>query len=208
MRYTNELCERYPALAGVKENVEKAISIITDSYRAGGKLLLVGNGGSCADCEHISGEFLKGFLMKREPNGQELCALESELGEDAKKLQRGVPAIPLTSLTASLSAFANDVDPMLVYAQLVYALGEKNDVLIAISTSGNSENVVAAAKCARALGLKIVALTGERGGKLSVLADSCIKAPSAETFKVQEYHLPIYHAICADVERILFENDK
>ena len=205
MKYIDELCERYPALIDVKENVEKTVSVIIDSYRAGGKILLVGNGGSAADCEHISGELLKGFLSKRTPKGEELAALKAELGADADKLERGIPAIPLTSLTSVLSAFANDVDAELVFAQLVYALGKPNDVLVAISTSGNSKNAVAAVKCARALGIRTVALTGKLGGTLSMLADICIKAPEIETFKVQEYHLPIYHAICADLEDILFK---
>ena len=204
MRYTDELCERYPALRAVKSDVESAVNIILDSYRTGGKILLCGNGGSAADCEHISGEFLKGFLMKRAPIGEELSALQKTLGEGAEKLQRGVPAIPLTSLSASLSAFANDVDAELVYAQLVYALGKRGDVLIAISTSGNSKNVALAVKCAKALGIKTIALTGEGGGALFSLADVTVKAPECETYKIQEYHLPIYHAICADVEEFLF----
>ena len=204
MRYTEELCTRYPALRAVKSDIENAVNIILDSYRSGGKILLCGNGGSAADCEHISGEFLKGFLMKREPTGEELLALKETLGERAEKLQRGVAAIPLTSLSSSLSAFANDVDAELVYAQLVYALGKKGDVLLSISTSGNSKNVALAVKCAKALGIKTIALTGEGGGALLSLADVTVKAPECETYKIQEYHLPIYHAICADVEEILF----
>lgn len=204
MKYTDELCERYPALAGVKNEVEAAINTIISAYRLGGKILLCGNGGSAADCEHISGEFLKGFIMKREPVGEELAALSSELKEDAIKLQRGVPAIPLSSLSASLTAFMNDVDPSLVYAQLVYALGKSGDVLIALSTSGNSKNIVSAVKCAKALGIKTVALTGKCGGVLASLADLTVKVPENETYKVQEYHLPVYHAICADVEDVLF----
>lgn len=208
MKYTNELCERYPVLLSVKEDVFAVVNAVAESYLAGGKILLVGNGGSAADCEHISGELLKGFLMKREPQNDELAKLSHELGDAARKLERGVPAIPLTSLSASITAFANDVDPELAFAQLVYALGGQSDVLIAISTSGNSKNAVAAAKCARALGIKTVALTGADGGALSEICDICVKAPATETYKVQEYHLPIYHAICADVENILFKNDK
>ena len=204
MRYTEELCTRYPALRAVKSDIENAVNIILDSYRSGGKILLCGNGGSAADCEHISGEFLKGFLMKREPTGEELLALKETLGERAEKLQRGVAAIPLTSLSSSLSAFANDVDAELVYAQLVYALGKKGDVLLSISTSGNSKNEALSVKCAKALGIKTIALTGEGGGALLSLADVTVKAPECETYKIQEYHLPIYHAICADVEEILF----
>jgi phosphoheptose isomerase len=140
----------------------------------------------------------------RRPEGEELAALTEALGEDAPKLQRGVAAVPLTSLSASLSAFANDVDPELVFAQLTYALGKKEDVLICLSTSGNSKNVVKAAKVAKALGIKTIGMSGEGGGAFLSICDVTINAPSRETYKVQEYHLPIYHAICAEVERILF----
>lgn len=205
-KYTDALSDRYPKLLPIIPEVKMAVSKIVNAYKKGGKILLCGNGGSAADCEHISGEFLKGFLMKRTPKGEELAALSSTLGDDAKLLQGGVPAIPLTSLTASLSAFANDVSPELVYAQLVYALGRAGDVLVAISTSGNSKNAVLAAKCARALGIDVIALVGEGGGELAKIADTVIRAPECETFKIQEYHLPIYHAICSDVEAIIFEN--
>jgi len=204
MKYTNELTERYPALLPLKAEIETAVEKIVESYKNGGKVLLCGNGGSASDSDHVAGELLKGFLMKREPFGKELSALNKEMGEDAVKLQRGIPAIPLPQLSGVLSAFANDVDPSLVYAQLVYALGKKGDVLIAFSTSGNSVNTVKAARCARALGITVVSLTGESGGALRSLSDISLRAPEKETFKVQEYHLPIYHAICAEVENILF----
>ena len=201
----SELVSRYPALASCEQDVRAASRELIDCYTRGGKILLCGNGGSCSDCEHVAGELLKGFMKKREPVGDELIALSSELGEDnAARLQRGVPAIPLPSFSGILTAFMNDVDPKLVYAQLVYAMAKKNDVLIAFSTSGNSENVVYAVKAARALGIRIIALTGKTGGKLRELADIVIKAPESETYKIQEYHLPIYHAICSDVEEKLF----
>lgn len=203
--YIDELAERYPELASLKSNIKEATDIIVECYNRGGKVLICGNGGSAADAEHISGELLKGFVLKRTPDGEELKRLEDVLGDDAKKLQRGIPAIPLTSLTSVLSAFANDVDPVLVYAQLVYALGKASDVLVCLSTSGNSKNVVEAARTAAALGISTVALTGESESKLSEICDVTINAPEHETFKVQEYHLPIYHAICAEVERILFD---
>jgi len=204
MKYVNELVERYSALTPIKADVEAAVEKIVESYKKGGKVLLCGNGGSASDSDHVAGELLKGFLMKREPIGEELDALKTELSEDAVKLQRGIPAIPLPQLSGVLSAFANDVDPSLVYAQLVYALGNKNDVLMAFSTSGNSVNIVKAAKCARAKGILVISLTGEKGGKLLGESDICLRAPDSETFKVQEYHLPIYHAICAEVEYELF----
>lgn len=208
MKYVSELTERYSALLPIKEDIEAAISRIIECYKSGGKLLLCGNGGSASDSDHMSGELLKGFLSKRVPVGEELSKLESELSEDAVKLQRGISAIPLPQLSGVISAFANDVDPSLVYAQLVYALGKKGDVLVAFSTSGNSVNAVKAAKCAKAMGLFVIAMTGKSGGKLLECSDICLRAPEAETFKIQEYHLPIYHAICAEVEYELFEADK
>ena len=204
MNYLDNLTERYPELAPLKEKIGAAVDMIIESYKNGGKVLLCGNGGSAADSEHISGELLKGFMELRRPEGDELAALTEALGEDATKLQRGVAAVPLTSLSASLSAFANDVDPELVFAQLTYALGKRGDVLICLSTSGNSKNVVKAAKVAKALGIKTIGMSGESGGAFLSICDITVNAPSRETYKVQEYHLPIYHAICAEVERILF----
>ena len=206
MNYIENLIERYPALASSFNGVTLATEKIIESVRGGGKVLICGNGGSAADAEHISGELLKGFIIKRNPTGEELSVLESALGDKAGRLQRGIPAIPLASLSASLSAFANDVDPSLVFAQLTYALGKPSDVLICLSTSGNSENVVYAARVAKSLGIYTVAMTGEGGGKLSEICDVTIAAPERETYKVQEYHLPIYHAICAETERVLFDS--
>ena len=206
MNYVKNMTDRYPALAVCEREVRLATEAVVDCYNNGGKILLLGNGGSAADAEHISGELLKGFLSKRPVTDAERERL-SLLGDAADKLQRGIPAIPLTSLTSVLSAFANDVEPELVYAQLVFALGRECDLVIGLSTSGNSKNVVAALKTAKALGIKTVAMTGETGGALADIADVVIKAPSRETYKVQEYHLPIYHAICAEAERIIFEEN-
>ena len=204
MKYVELLTERYPALLSMKADIENAIEKIVESYKNGGKVLLCGNGGSASDSDHVAGELLKGFLSKRTPAEDELKSLEKHLADDAVKLQRGIPAIPLPQLSGVLSAFANDVDPSLVYAQLVYALGKEGDVLIAFSTSGNSVNVLKAAKCAAARNIFVISLTGCDGGKLRADSDICLAAPEKETFKVQEYHLPIYHAICAEVENILF----
>ena len=206
MNYIKNMTDRYPALALCEREVALAAEAVVECYNRGGKILLLGNGGSAADAEHISGELLKGFLSKRPVTKAERERL-SPLGDAADKLQRGIPAIPLTSLSSVLSAFANDVDPELVYAQLVFALGRECDLVIGLSTSGNSKNVVAALKTARALGIKSVAMTGETGGELADIADIVIKAPACETYKVQEYHLPIYHAICAEAERIIFEEN-
>ena len=193
MNYVENLVNRLPALSGIAGEIETVVDAICRMHREGGKLLLCGNGGSAADCEHISGELLKGFLMRREPDT-----------EVPGELQRGVAAIPLPSLSASLSAFANDVEPSLVYAQLVYALGRQGDVFMGLSTSGNSRNVVQAARVAKSLGLVTVGLTGESGGALAEICDCTVRVPAKETYLVQEYHLPVYHAICAEVERRLF----
>ena len=206
MNYIENLTERYSELECCKSKIYEAVNAIIDMYNNDGKLLMCGNGGSAADSSHIAGELLKGFLLKRTPSSKELEKLssEGEIAEYAEKLQRGVCAISLTEQGALLSAFANDVSADAVYAQLVFAMHKKNDLFWGISTSGNSKNVVLAASCARALGLKTVALTGESGGKLDKICDIVIKVPASETYKVQEYHLPVYHAICAEVESRLF----
>ena len=204
MNYVKNMLERYTDLSSCEKSIGEAVCAMVECYERDGKILLVGNGGSASDCEHISGELLKGFMSKRPITDSEREALSS-LGAVTSKLQRGIPAIPLTAFSAALSAFANDVDPELVYAQLVFALAKEGDLVIGLSTSGNSKNVVEAIKVAGALGIKTVVMTGESGGILGELADVAIKAPARETYKVQEYHLPIYHAICAETERILFE---
>ncbi len=170
-------------------------------HKNGGKLLLAGNGGSCSDCEHISGELLKGFRSKRKPSAEDTKGLESEL---ADKLQLGIGAVPLASLTALSSAFNNDVDPSLTFAQLVFGLGKKEDIFMGLSTSGNAKNICNAVKVAKSKGLLTIGLTGKMGGELGKLADIVIKVPETETFKVQELHLPTYHAICAQVELDFF----
>ena len=204
MNYVNDLIERYSSLKDIKNDVNAAVAAVVDTYRAGGKILLCGNGGSAADCEHVAGELLKGFMLRRESRGDELSRLKEALGDKAGMLQQGIAAIPLPSISGAVTAFANDVDPSLVFAQMVYALGRDTDLLIAFSTSGNSENVVSAVKCAGALGIKTLSLTGASGGRLAEISDICIRVPESETYKIQEYHLPVYHAICAEAERILF----
>lgn len=204
MKYVDLMIEKHPELVCVKESVAKAVELIATTHKDGGKILLCGNGGSYADCEHIAGELLKGFIKKRVPEGKELKHLTEGLGEVALKLQRGICAVPLPSVSGALSAYINDAEPSLAYAQLVYAMGRPGDLLIAISTSGCAENVVNAAKCAKALGLSVISLTGESGGELLDLSDVCVRAPENTTYKIQEYHLPIYHAICLEVEDILF----
>ena len=200
----NELLKRYPVLDGSGDSISQAINEIIGCYENGGKVLLCGNGGSAADCEHISGELMKGFLKKRPLSAETKEEMKKKMpsadGEMLSCLQCGLPAISLPSLTALNSAFCNDAEPELIYAQAVLALAKKNDVLIALSTSGNSENVCAAVNVAKALGCKVIGLTGRKGGKLKEYADICICVPEDETFKIQELHLPVYHCICAAVE--------
>lgn len=196
MKILEELVERYPALADCTGAIEEAIDAITDMHLFGNKLLIAGNGGSAADASHISGELLKGFLRKRPYENQQ---------EPFCKMQQGVAAIPLNSLDALLTAYGNDVDGEYSYAQLVGAMGREGDVFLGLSTSGNAKNVYWAAKAAKELGLLTIGMTGAGGGKLAELCDICIKVPETETFKIQELYLPVYHAICAQVEANLFE---
>ena len=204
----NELLKRYPCLESAREDILKAEDALINGFKNGNKLLLCGNGGSCADCEHIVGELMKGFLSKRpltESQKAEMKANCPEMDENyLSLLQRAVPAISLPSFTALNTAFCNDAEPELIFAQSLMGLGEKGDMLMAISTSGNSRNVVAAALAAKALGLKTIGLTGKPGGKLKSICDICICVPETETFKVQELHLPVYHYLCARAEKELF----
>lgn len=204
----NKLIERYPATEGIKNDIEKATEAITECFLKGGKLLLCGNGGSAADCEHISGELMKGFLKKRPLSEEKKAEMKKRLpdiGEDILSgLQGGLPAIALPSMLSLNTAFCNDADPVLVYAQAVLSLGREDDILVAISTSGNAQNVCAAAKTAKALGLRVIGLTGNDGGVLKGLSDICITVPETETYRIQELHLPIYHCICAGTEKHFF----
>ena len=203
-----ELFQRYPALVSCEESLNAALSAMEKTYRNGGTILLCGNGGSCADCDHIVGELMKGFLSLRPMDDATKRALTERCTEDgakmAERLQRGIPAISLAAHAGVMTAFSNDVDPDLVYAQLVYAFARPHDLVMGISTSGNSKNVVAALKMAAAMGLSNVGLTGGKDCAMDSICDVTVKAPETETFKVQEYHLPIYHYLCAALEETLF----
>ena len=205
----NELLERYSVLISCKEEITSAKEVLIDCYKKGGKLLLCGNGGSCADCDHIVGEPMKGFIKKRPLSDEKKAEMKKNFSaiedEVLEKLQGALPAVSLPSITALNSAFCNDVDPELVYAQPLMSLAGENDILIAISTSGNSKNVYGAAKVAKALGVKVIALTGNTGGKLKGISDICICVPETETFKIQELHLPVYHYLCAAIEEEFFK---
>lgn len=204
----NELLHRYPQLTDCAGDLQNTVAAMIRCYERGRKVLLCGNGGSCADADHIVGELINGFLKKRPLAKDEISAMRQhcpELEEAlACKLQKGLPALSLCSLTALNTAFCNDVDPELHYAQTVFAMGKPGDLLIGISTSGNAKNVAAAAKVAKATGMQVIGLTGALGGKLKELADICIRVPETETFKVQELHLPVYHYLCAAVEAHFF----
>lgn len=199
---------RHPDLVPIRGEILKTAALWTAVLGSGGKLLLCGNGGSCADCDHIAGELLKGFLLRR-PVGQELKNELAAFGdrgvEIGEKLQQGLPAISLCAHGAPISAFANDVDAELVYAQQVVAYGNPGDIFVGISTSGNAKNVSAAMMVARAKKLHTIALTGKDGGVIGKLAETAIIAPAKETYLIQEYHLAIYHLLCAVVEYELFD---
>ena len=203
-----QLMERYPCLAACEAQIEKALEVLVACYRSGGTVMTCGNGGSCADADHIVGELMKGFLKKRPLPEEQKQAMRNacpELQEETlDKLQGGLAALSLCSLTALNTAFCNDVDPKLMYAQALCSLGKAGDVLIAISTSGNAANVCAAAMVAKARNIPVIGLTGVGGGQLGEIADVCIRVPETETFKVQELHLPVYHYLCAAVEAQFF----
>lgn len=203
----DELMARYPVLAPCRAAIASATEALCACFARGGKLLLCGNGGSAADCDHIAGELCKAFLKKRpltEARRAEMLAREPQVAPLLDQLEDALPAIPLPALTALFTAYSNDRDAEAAFAQGVLALGKEGDILLALSTSGNSKNVLAAARVARARGLTVIALTGEGGGALAALSDVTLAVPERETFKVQELHLPIYHFLCAAVEDRLF----
>lgn len=195
------LIENYPQLDVCVSDILLAFETLRDAYTAGHKLLLCGNGGSAADADHISGELLKGFQSKRPLTDGE----KNVLGEDlASNLQQSLPAIPLTAFAALSTAYTNDVTAEHIYAQLTLGLGQPGDVLWGLSTSGNAVNVGHAFKVAKGKGMKTLGLTGQTGGAMKPLCDVCICVPETETFRIQEYHLPIYHVLCLMLEDHFF----
>lgn len=199
-----DLFINYPVLVQCKEDIAETFFLLVTCYGNEGKVLTCGNGGSAADSEHMVAELMKGFLKKRQisdDDREKICEVDSKVGKFiANGLQRALPAISLVSQVSLLSAFSNDVDADLVYAQQVYGYGKQGDVLMAFSTSGNSSNVCRAALVGKALGLYVVGLSGNGRGKLSDYCDVTISVPSDLTFRIQEYHLPIYHSLCAMLE--------
>lgn len=199
----NSLIERFPALSECRNDILSAYNLMVDCYDNGGKLLCCGNGGSAADCDHLVGELMKGFLKKRPLSDSEKEKFSSE--KLASGIQKGLPAVSLCAHSALMTAFSNDESPEFVFAQQVYAYAKKNDILVAFSTSGNSENVVYAAQAAKAAGTATVAITGKTESKLSEICDVCIRIPETETYKIQELTLPVYHCLAAMVEDNYFD---
>lgn len=193
-----ELLERYPALVACEEQITQALEMMIDTYKNGGKILICGNGGSAADSGHIVGELMKGFKLMRK-------VTDERISPDLREyLQGALPAISLCSHDGLISAFANDVKPDMVYAQQVYGYAKEEDLVIGLSTSGNSANVLNAIRVAKDMGVKTIGMTGAGGGRISEVATVTIQAPATETYKIQEYHLPIYHYLCAKTEEALF----
>ncbi len=206
--YLDYLMERYPKLTPIRDDIARVYEMMKDAYASGHKLLVAGNGGSAADSEHIAGELMKGFVKPRalpEEMVTRLKAVDAESGAClAENLQGALPSLALTGQPGLATAVLNDLDGRFVYAQLLYGYGQEGDVFLAITTSGNSENIYLACVAAKAKGLKVIALTGKTGGKVARLADASIIVPENETFKIQELHLPIYHALCLMLEEHFF----
>ncbi len=206
----DDLIKRYPPLETLKDKISDAGQALISCYENKGKVLVCGNGGSCSDSDHIVGELMKGFEHRRPVDEQlknKLLEIGGERGQFlSEKLQIGLPAISLTAHTALITAVANDNDASVIFAQQVVGYGNSGDILIAISSSGNSQNVVDAILVAKAKGLKVIGLTGESGGKMMGLCDVLINVPGKRTASVQEFHLPVYHALCVMVESHFFGN--
>lgn len=208
-RHIDTLIQRYPALALCKDDILTAYTTLCEAYTKERKLLVCGNGGSASDCEHIVGELMKEFKLKREVYKEQAAnmkQIDEQLGSVlANHLQGALPAITLTSHSSLTTAFMNDSQPELVFAQQVNGYGKAGDVLLGISTSGNSMNVLYAAVTAKAKGLKVIGLTGQHDSRLKSLSDVCIQVPETETYKIQELHLPVYHCLCMMLEEHFFK---
>lgn len=208
LRHISALEERYPQLSVCNDAIKGAYEIMEQAYANGRKLLVCGNGGSASDSEHIVGELMKEFKLKRKVyknQAEAMKRIDSELGSVlAEHLQGALPAITLTGHSSLTTAFMNDSLPELIFAQQVNGYGKAGDVFLGISTSGNSRNVLFAAVAAKAKGLKVIGLTGAKDCRLAQLADLCIQVPETETYKIQELHLPVYHCLCMMLEEHFF----
>ncbi len=202
------LIDRYPQLETCRGDILSAYNMLEECYASDGKLLIAGNGGSAADAEHIAGELMKKFRLHRtipEELAKKIKAIDAERGEElAINLECGLMAIPLVAHEALTTAYVNDVNGKGIFAQQLLGFGRPGDVFMGISTSGNSENILSATVVARALNIKILALTGESGGELAKIANVSIKVPEKETYKIQELHLPVYHCLCMMLEERFF----
>lgn len=208
MMHIDLLVDRYPKLAICKQSILDAYNILEECYKNDHKLLVAGNGGSAADSEHIAGELMKRFKIPRpvpQEFAEKLKLVDAVRGEElSKNLEQGLMAIPLVAHEALTTAYINDVDGLGVFAQQLYGFGRTGDVFIGISTSGNSKNIMSAAVVAKALGIKVIGLTGAEGGELSRISDVNIRVPETETYMIQELHLPVYHCLCLMLEDRFF----
>lgn len=205
----NLLIERYPVLDVCREDIIKAYLLLEECYENDCKLMIAGNGGSAADAEHIAGELMKRFKTPR-PVGDDfakrLMEIDPERGAHlAQNLEKSLMAVPLVAHEALTTAYINDVDGHGIFAQQLFGFGRKGDVFLGISTSGNSQNIMSATVVARALGIKVIGLTGLSGGELATVSDVCIKVPETETYMIQELHLPVYHCLCLMLEEHFFK---
>lgn len=207
-KHIEVIVNRYPVLNSVKDEIVEAYFLLVESYKNEGKLLIAGNGGSAADAEHIVGELMKGFKLPRKLNENftdKLISENEELGTVlAESLQGALPAIALDGHPALSTAYMNDCEPLLCFAQQVNGYGKAGDVFLGISTSGNSKNILYAATTAHAKGMKVIGLTGAKDSKLTQMSDVCIKVPQTETYMIQELHLPVYHCLCLMLEDEFF----
>ena len=207
-KHVETLIKRYPDLRQIEKKILDSFCLLKERYKNGGKLLIAGNGGSAADAEHIVGELMKGFKLSRKPKtdfAKKLIGENEELGTIlAQNLQGALPAIALDGHLALSTAYMNDCEPLLCFAQQVNGYGKSGDIFLGISTSGNSKNVLYAAITARARGMKVVGLTGAKHNKLEQISDVCIKVPADETYMIQELHLPVYHCLCLMLEEEFF----
>lgn len=203
-----KLIERYPSLSAVKEQITASYELLCTTYANGGKLLLCGNGGSAADCDHIVGELMKSFKIKR-PISATLATALNDMGEDgrfiAPLLEQPLRAVSLCEHNSLTTAYENDRHPDTIFAQQLLGHGKEGDVLLALTTSGNSKNCIYAATLAKAMGISVISITGAEGGKIATLSDISIKLPETETYLVQELTLPIYHHLCAELEKYFFD---
>lgn len=209
--FLDDMVSRHPVLETCLDSIEQAYLILRNSYLRGGKLLIAGNGGSAADAEHIAGELMKGFILRRkvdEALAADMMKSSPEFGSMlSEKLQMALPAIVLDMRSSLATAYMNDCDPQFCFAQQVNGYGSEGDVFWGISTSGNSRNILYAAAVAKAKRMKVIGLTGDMQSKLPEYSDVCIRVPERETYKIQELHLPVYHCLCLMLEDYFFSKE-